>query len=89
MAIIGEGSLIKKGQPVNLLADIEGKIWVKTIVKSGLDEHKKLFNVISTRLIGGMTHIHVYSENQPDTGFKQVTPDLEDVFFTHLRGTHA
>jgi hypothetical protein len=40
--------------------------------------------VISTRLVGGRTVIHVFSENEPDASFASVDPDLEDVYFTTL-----
>ena len=39
--------------------------------------------VISTRLVGGRTVIHVFAEEAP-AGFAAVDPDLEDVYFTTL-----
>jgi len=41
--------------------------------------------VVSNKLVGGRTFLHVYSENSPEDGFSSTQPDLEDVFFTKIR----
>ena len=42
-------------------------------------------NILSTRLAAGRTQIHVLADAVPDEGFVAVAPDLEDVYFGHLR----
>ncbi|MEG1118477.1 MAG: ABC transporter ATP-binding protein, partial [Janthinobacterium sp.] len=42
-------------------------------------------NVLSTRLVGGKPQINVFADSQPDSGFVQIAPDLEDVYFLHVR----
>ena len=90
MAIINSGTVIKNGKPSELLKDIQGNIWCKTIIKKDLDKYKKNLNVISVRLIEGKTQIHVYSNQCPDNGFSNIDADLEDLFFAslneHLKG---
>jgi hypothetical protein len=39
--------------------------------------------VISTKLVGGKTVVHVFSETQPE-GFEPVPASLEDVYFSTL-----
>jgi ABC-2 type transport system ATP-binding protein len=84
MAIINLGQVLFKGNPMDAMAEIEGKVWKKKIKKAELEEHKQQFNVISDRLIAGVPEIHVFSETQPDPHFERVTIDLEDVYFSHI-----
>ena len=57
---------------------------VKNIGKNDLEFYKTSTNVISTRFNGGKLLIHVNASQQPLEGFRQVSPDLEDVYFTSL-----
>lgn len=84
MAIINLGQVLFKGNPLDAIAEMEGKIWKKKLAKSELDDHKKNFMVISDRLVAGTPEIHVFSETQPDSSFQSLTADLEDVYFTHI-----
>ena len=45
--------------------------------------------VLSTRLSGGKTIVHVLADAKPDDGFETVSPDLEDVYFGELRRQSA
>jgi ABC-2 type transport system ATP-binding protein len=84
MAIINLGQVLFKGNPMDAIAEIEGKVWKKRIRKAELEEHKQHFNVISDRLIAGVPEIHVFNETQPDPAFERVAIDLEDVYFSHI-----
>jgi ABC-type multidrug transport system ATPase subunit len=84
MAILSEGEIISQGNPRDLVASIEGKIWTKIIPKADIDIYKKAFHVISTKLVSGETQIRVLSANKPETGFDTITPNLEDYYFTTL-----
>ena len=86
MAIIDQGEVILKGEPQELIDKLKGKIWQKTIERQELENVQAEFNVISTRLFAGKTIIHVYSENQPDSSFKSVDTDLQDLYFSRLTG---
>ncbi len=84
MAILSNGQIISEGNPRELVASIEGKIWTKIIPKSDLDIYKKAFDVVSTKLVAGETQIRVLSDQKPEASFELITPNLEDFYFTTL-----
>jgi len=84
MAILSNGKIITQGNPSELVATINGKIWSKIVPKKDVDVYKKAFDVISTKLVSGETQIRVLSETKPETGFEIITPNLEDFYFTTL-----
>jgi ABC-type multidrug transport system ATPase subunit len=84
MAIICLGQVVTTGHPAELVREVQGNIWKKSINKLDLSAHLEAFRVISTRLKGGKTEIHVFSEAQPDHSFTSVNADLEDVYFTRI-----
>ena len=86
MAIIDQGQVILKGEPQELIDKLKGKIWQKTIERQELENVQAEFNVISTRLFAGKTIIHIYSESEPDSSFKSVEVDLQDLYFSRLTG---
>lgn len=85
MAIISDGELLLVGEPKALIAGLKGKIWRKTVSKDGLEDCRRDFQVISTRLHGGRRIIHVYSDTCPAEGFEPVDADLKDVYFSTLK----
>lgn len=84
MAIICLGQVIATGHPADLVGQVAGKIWSKSIDKADLPEHLDRYRVISTRLKAGRTEIHTYADTQPDPSFTPVNADLEDVYFTRI-----
>jgi ABC-type multidrug transport system ATPase subunit len=86
MAIIHEGRLLQHGDPRAAVEAIQGMVWQREIERSHLPEYEREFRVISRRLAGGRTIIHVFSAEQPDRGFAEAAPDLRDVYFTTLAG---
>ncbi|PTS91711.1 MULTISPECIES: ABC transporter ATP-binding protein [unclassified Caulobacter] len=87
MAIICDGRIVKEGAPTDLVTRLAGRIWRKTIDKSELDAAKTQYQVISTRLLGGRTVIHILSDQDPGDGFAAVEGGLEDVYFSTLSTT--
>lgn len=85
LAVLDGGSVRAFGRPAELIAQLEGKVWRKTIPKTDLEDHRNRLQVLSTRLFGGELRIHVKAAQRPDEGFQQVAPDLEDVYFSVLR----
>jgi ABC-type multidrug transport system ATPase subunit len=85
MAIIAGGRVLQTGKPRAAIAELDGKTWRKVIDKKDLGAHEDDFTVISTRLVGGRTAIHVFSDGPPDASFDAIPPDLEDVYFTTLK----
>src|SRR5215475_8112957 len=86
MAIIHQGRVMVTGEPMALVAQLQGKVWKKIIPAADLASHREQFRLISMRLVGGRTLIHVMSDQQPEAGFEPVTPDLEDLYFATIRG---
>ncbi|MBN8696891.1 MAG: ABC transporter ATP-binding protein [Bacteroidetes bacterium] len=84
MAIMNQGQVLLYGKPAQTIDDMKGKIWSKLIDKEQLEEHRKNFRVISTKVVEGKIQIHVYHNSQPDSSFNAVTADLEDVYFATI-----
>ncbi|MNL90031.1 hypothetical protein D3C87_2207640 [compost metagenome] len=57
------------------------------IDKAELEAAKAQHQVISTRLLGGRTVIHVLADQDPGPGFTPVEGGLEDVYFSTLSNT--
>jgi ABC-type multidrug transport system ATPase subunit len=88
MAIIAKGEVLLTGEPLKAIEALKSRVWRKVVTKDTLARYQSEFNVLSTRLVGGRPVIHAYSEAQPEIGFEQIEPDLEDVYFQRLRA-HA
>ena len=84
MAVIADGRIQLSGSPSSLIAELDGRIWRKTIDRDRMDEAREHLPVISTRLQTGRTVIHVLADQAPDADFEVVRPDLEDVYFSTL-----
>ena len=85
MAIIGQGQVLLTGEPHEAIAALEGRVWRRSIDKGELDSYRARMNILSTRLAGGRTLLHVLADGSPGEGFVPVAPDLEDVYFGRLR----
>ena len=86
MAVIHEGRVMVTGSPAALVADLEGRIWRKSVPQSDVAQCSTQFKVISMRRFSGQTLVHVYSNQEPGPDFELVTPDLEDVYFATIKG---
>ena len=86
MAIINKGQILQEGEPLKAMEALQGRIWRRIVEKSVLPELDREHKIISTRLLGGRTVVHIYSEEDPGNGFELVSPDLEDVYFTTMAG---
>jgi ABC-type multidrug transport system ATPase subunit len=85
MAIIHRGRVVATGEPNRLAADLEGRIWQKTITKDELAQLEANVLVLSTRLRGGRLLVHVYCDHQPDASFVSIEPELDDVYFRAIK----
>jgi ABC-type multidrug transport system ATPase subunit len=84
MAVLAGGRILKEGVPASLIDQLNGRVWKKTIERHDLEAERGRHQVISTRLAGGRTVIHVLSETPPDPAFEPVKGGLEDVYFSTL-----
>mgnify|MGYP006171157741 CR=1 FL=1 len=87
MAIISKGEVLLTGSPAEAVEQLDGRIWRKVIERDRLDDYEREMQVISTHLWVGRTVIHVYADERPEAGFEPSSPDLEDVYFSTLRGS--
>ena len=84
MAVIAGGRIVRQGAPVALTAELDGRIWTKTVDKADLPTLRERYDLISTRLSGGRTVVHVLSPSDPGDGFTHHRGGLEDVYFSSL-----
>jgi ABC-type multidrug transport system ATPase subunit len=84
MAIIVAGRIVEVGKPQDLLVRLKGRIWKSVVEKSDLASTRARMDVISTRLRGGRTEIHVAADSAPAAEFAPVEATLEDVYFATL-----
>ncbi len=92
MAIIHqEGEVVATGDPLQLIAALQGRVWKKFVAKEELAAFTGAHDVISTRRLAGKTLAHVYSVAALGEGFESSPPDLEDVYFhaINARGARA
>ena len=87
MAVIVRGRIQLEGAPKELIDQSRGSIWAKTIERGALENYRNRYEVISTRLFGGETIVHVMSASDPGEGFTPVDGGLEDVYFSTLAAT--
>ncbi len=86
MAIIHQGKVLFQGKPEAAIAELKGRVWQRSIEKAELPVFEQSHKIISNRLVGGRPLLHVLSETPLNGGFLPSSPDLEDVFFTKIRG---
>lgn len=86
MAIINGGRVLFAGAPDAALTQLEGKIWEKAISKAEVEDYQSRYQIISSKLVAGKPIIHVFSNENPENGFKPSEPGLEDVFFAKING---
>ena len=85
MAILGEGQLVARGGPEDLINKIRGKVWRKKVEKKDVEGLKKSHDVLSTRLLMGGVIITILADAKPAAGFEVASePVLEDAYFAHL-----
>lgn len=89
MAILAGGRIALQGAPMELIQSLKGRIWRKTIAKGELEAVKAAHTVISTRLLGGATVVHVLADATPEAGFEPAPGGLEEVYFTTLSQSRA
>lgn len=83
IAIMGQGRILKGGEPQKLIQEMEGKLWTKTVSRADLEQTREKYTVVSTRFKAGSTEVRVLADKKLD-GFSPTAPELEDVYFNTL-----
>ncbi|HEU4883262.1 MAG TPA: ABC transporter ATP-binding protein [Longimicrobium sp.] len=86
MAIIDRGEILLEAEPLGAMEEMRGRIWRSVIEKGALAEVERAHAVISTKMLGGRTVVHVYGDTAPGPGYEPAEPDLEDVYFSTMAG---
>jgi ABC-2 type transport system ATP-binding protein len=89
MAIMAQGKVVLSGHPLELMNQLDGRIWKKFVTATELEQIAKELPVIAVRRVAGQRLAHVFHEGQPGAGFEKVSPDLEDVYFQALSSATA
>ena len=86
MAILNGGQILKHTTPQDATAELQGKIWTKTIQREELDENEAKFNILSSNYNqDNSLNIRVHSSEKPSEDFSAATPQLDDVYFIALK----
>jgi len=87
VAIMGCGRILKMGEPLQMIREMNGKLWTQVVKREEVAEirarHNALSTVLSGRLKAGSIEIRVLSDTQPE-GMQPAAPELEDVYFSTL-----
>ena len=86
MAILAGGRIILEGAPTDLMNELAGRVWRKTVERSEVDRYRAEHTVISAHLNAGKSVLHVLCDTSPGEGFESATADLEDVYFSIISG---
>lgn len=84
MAVMNLGQVMFNGKTTEALDLLKGKIYEVIIAKEEIAEYRQQHNVISTRVAEGKIVVHVLSDTLPDSKFKAIEGDLEDVYFSYI-----
>jgi len=87
MAVIDQGQVLVQGIPSQLISELEGRIWRKEVNQGDLENLGPESTLLSTHLNAGRTVARIGSKSCPGQDFTSVAPNLEDVYFTALRGS--
>jgi ABC-2 type transport system ATP-binding protein len=83
-AIIAGGEVRFQGQPDDAVAAMDGLIFSKTVAAEDIPDYALRYRVISTQLKAGRTQLRIQAATNPGDGFQAASPNLEDVYFSHL-----
>jgi ABC-2 type transport system ATP-binding protein len=89
MAILAGGRVLREGAPDELVGELSGRVWGKTVAKQEVAGHRERLSVLSAQLHSGRTRLRVLADAAPEAGFEAVPPDLEDVYFRALAEPRA
>lgn len=84
MAIINKGKVLVQGNPLQIMENLQGRLYEKMIHKNELEHYKNEYQVISDRLYLGNQIVHVLSDKHPGSGFKLIEANLEDVYMSQI-----
>ncbi|MCO7226052.1 ABC transporter ATP-binding protein [Pleionea sp. CnH1-48] len=85
MAILNQGTIVNQGSPIELIQQVKGRLWKRTVDKHEVEAIEKTFDIISHRHVYGRSELHILADVSPGEGFAAIDGDLEDVYFANLK----
>ena len=87
MGVMGDGKLIVRGAPEDLVERIDGQVWTQRFESDEeVDRLKNEMQVLSTRRLRGATVVSSLSAQSPGAGWEPRDVLLEDAYFAYLNG---
>ena len=86
MAVMGQGKIVARGAPKDLIARINGHVWRKRLLKDVSVTLKESPNFLSSRHQSGGVIVSLLSDGSPGQGWEQGDVNLEDAYHAHLNG---
>jgi ABC-type multidrug transport system ATPase subunit len=86
MAVLAGGRVLLAGQPSEVLARLEGRVWEATVDKGLRAQVEADPRVLSTRLRLGRLLVRAYGEQPPGPDYRPAAVDLEDAYFATIKG---
>jgi ABC-2 type transport system ATP-binding protein len=83
VAIMGQGRILKEGEPRALIAGLTGGLWHTLATREEAEVLRRRPGVISCRLREGRMEVRAVAM-EPPPGMSAAEPDLEDVYFATL-----
>ncbi len=87
IAIIAEGRIRYQGTPDELIRQLEGKVWTRTMSSGAVGEVSRMHTVLLSRLRAGRAVAFIYAGARPDMSFEPAEPDLELAYFHVLQNS--
>lgn len=83
VAIMGRGRILKVGEPLQMMRELNGKLWTQVVKREEVAAMRARHTVLSTLLKAGATEIRALSDTQPE-GMQPAIPELEDIYFSTM-----
>ncbi len=83
-AIICNGEVLRHDNPDEAVNEMQGRIFVKSVDKTAVEELKQRYEVVSVQMKGGQLSVRICNETDPGNGFTPTPPTLEDVYFHQI-----
>jgi len=86
MAVMGQGQVVARGAPEDLISRVKGKVWRKKLNKETANTIKSRENFLSSRHLSGGVIVSILSNEYPGDGWEEANEVLEDAYHAHLNG---
>ena len=84
MAIIAGGQVVQRGNPEDLVKNMENRIWSKKVNKEEVSDYKEKYQLVLAKLAAGSMKVFINSETDPGNGFAAEKATLEDIYFSNI-----